>query len=135
MVVQSRPSTAGVMRVLLVVLSCYGLAYAQSFPSGLSYDFNIPTLSADCRTALNKTVQCSWMLPAFDVESLELTKDNLTTICTPKCRSSLRSSRASMKAACPVSDNQIVLDDIAYPATETIDRLTDLYEKLCLKDS
>lgn len=135
MVVQGRPSTAVVMRVLLVALSCYGLVYTQSFPSGLSYDFDIPTLSADCRTALNETVQCSWMLPATDVESLELTKDNLTTICTPECRSSLKSSRASIRSVCPVSDNQIVVDDIAYPATETIDRLTDLYEKICLKDS
>ncbi|GAB1728898.1 hypothetical protein NU195Hw_g8908t1 [Hortaea werneckii] len=74
------------------------------------------------------------MLPAQDLDSSELADDNLTTICTNDCRASLQSAATSIRSACPLSDNQIVVDDIAYPATETIDRLTDLFDKICLRD-
>jgi len=75
------------------------------------------------------------MLPATDQDSLELTSENLTTICTAECRPTLSSVRASVESTCPVSDNNIVVNGIAYPATEAIDRLVDLYDKLCLKDT
>jgi hypothetical protein len=127
-------ATTAIMRRVFIASICAALVHSQSFPNGFSYDFDIPTLSGSCQAALNETVQCSWMLPLNDLEGLELSKDNLTTICTSDCRSSLKAVAKSVRSACPVSSNHIVVDDIAYPATETIDRLTDLYDKICLKD-
>lgn len=122
------------MRRLLAVFSFSASVRSQSFPNGFHYDFDIPSLSQTCQEALSETVQCSWMLPAQDLDSSELADDNLTTICTNDCRASLQSAATSIRSACPLSDNQIVVDDIAYPATETIDRLTDLFDKICLRD-
>ncbi|KAF2723823.1 carbohydrate-binding module family 50 protein [Polychaeton citri CBS 116435] len=117
-------------------LSLLALSQAQSFPEGYSYDFSsIPTLTPGCQDALNTTVQCSWLLPTYDLDSIDLTSENLTTVCTTSCSDSLSSTRKTIDSACPISSNQIVVEDIAYPATETIDRLIDTYSKLCLKES
>lgn len=123
------------LRRLFSVAACLSLVHSQSFPDGPGYDFDIPTLSDECQEALNHTVQCSWLLPLNDVESLELSSSNLTTVCTEECQSTLKSTRSSINAACPPSNNQIVVDGIAYPATETIERLLHLYDKMCLKDA
>lgn len=123
------------MYFLLLSLVYSHHARSQSFSNGFYYDHNMPSLSSSCQSALNETVQCHWMLPATDQDSLELTSENLTSICTADCSSTLKSTRASIASACPNSSNSVVVNGIAYPATETIDRLADLYSKLCLRDA
>jgi hypothetical protein len=125
------------MRLLCRVSSLlFSLAYGQRFSEGISYDFaNVENLSDACRSALDITVECHWLLPTFDLEPIDLTSDNLTAICTNECSESLASTRRSIESACPSNSDIIVVDNVAYPATTTIDNLISTNDKLCLKDA
>lgn len=113
----------------------FSLAYGQRFSEGVSYDFaGVVTLSDGCQAALDLTVECHWLLPTFGLEPIDLTSENLTAICTKECSQSLASIRSSIESACSDNSDVIVVNDIAYPATTTIDSLIGTKGQLCLKD-
>lgn len=112
------------------------LAYGQRFSEGISYDFaGIETLNDGCKASLNLTVGCHWLLPTFGLEPIDLTSENLTAICTKECSESLASIRSSIESACSTESDVVVVDNIAYPATTTIDSLISTNDQLCLKDT
>lgn len=124
------------MRALYGWLNFYLLLLVdgQTFSNGFSYDTNISTLDTACKKALNKSVECSWLLPAYAAEYMDLSTQNLSTICTSGCWTSLTQSRKTIESACPVSSNYIDIEDTSYPATQRIDTLMDTYNKTCLLD-
>lgn len=111
------------------------IAAAQRFPNGFAYDSDISTLTPACQSALNRTVDCSWLLTLYQVDSVDLSTQNLTTICTDDCYSSLTATRDVIKSACPTSSNHIYGDGASSPATQRIDSLIDTYNKTCLRDT
>lgn len=120
----------------LVGLSVYlaALVAAQRFPDGFAFDSDISTLTPTCQSGLNRTVDCSWLLALYEVDSVDLSLQNLTAICTDACYSSLEDTRSVIKSACPTPANYISSDGTSYPATQRINSLLDTYNKTCLRD-
>lgn len=108
------------------------LVDGQTFSNGFAYDTNISTLETPCQKTLNESVDCSWLLPAYAAEEMDLSTQNLSTICTSSCWASLAQTRKTIESACPVSSNYIDIDGTSYPATQRIDALMDTYNKTCL---
>jgi hypothetical protein len=124
------------MYFCLVGLSIYlpALVAAQRFPNGFAFDSDITTLTPTCQSALNGTVNCSWLLALYEVDSVDLSLQNLTAICTDTCYSSLEDTRSVIESACPTPANYISSEGTSYPATQRIDSLLDTYNKTCLID-
>lgn len=110
------------------------LVAAQRFPNDLVFDSDISTLTPTCQSALNRTVDYCWLLAVYGAESVDLSSQNLTTICTDDCYGSLEDTRSEIKSACPTPKNYIKCDGTSHPATQLVDHLLDTYNKTCLRD-
>ncbi|KAF5011761.1 hypothetical protein FDECE_2128 [Fusarium decemcellulare] len=124
--------------IFATLLGCMlGYAVAQQFADDDEYyESSEDHFTLECRTALNSTLDCSWLLGDYDSGELpDLSNEQLKSICTPKCADSLPKVQKKIHAACPYKNNKIKFEDGQYvAATITVDRLVDSHQKLCFKD-
>ncbi|KAK4032564.1 hypothetical protein C8A01DRAFT_20367 [Parachaetomium inaequale] len=85
-----------------------------------------PGISPACLTALNTTVDCSWLLAeSAENQQPRLNAGDLTALCTPSCLPSLNNAKATIQAACTLATDAITLDTGTYPATYLVDLVVD----------
>ncbi|KAH8909866.1 hypothetical protein BR93DRAFT_423031 [Coniochaeta sp. PMI_546] len=108
---------------------------AQTFP-GYQLPNIWPGISPVCQAALNTTVQCSKLLPqsAEGMRFPRLNAQNLTTLCTAACLSSLNSARQTIQAACTLATDVIPLNSGTFPATYLVDLFAYAYGINCHLD-
>ena len=97
----------------LVFVKC---TKAQQFTDLPLYNV-YPGVSDACTNALNTTVtNCPGFLGVVSVNNPRLNSNQLQTLCTTSCRSSLTSARQTIAQGCTnTSADIIVYDNIAYP--------------------
>lgn len=124
------------MQVILGILFIFllGSATAQQF-SDYPYDYDIDSFTPECKKALNETLQCSSLLAFIEADNIELTKNDLTELCTAECHGSLFRVQKNIQKACPVSTNTIEFTggDIS-TAQERINSFLDTFTRTCVKD-
>ncbi|CZT52812.1 uncharacterized protein RSE6_14192 [Rhynchosporium secalis] len=118
--------------VFIFLLSAF--AYGQQF-TDLPLPASWPGISDLCFNALNSTVSCPAFLGVVSVDNERLNAEQLTSLCTASCLSSLNSVRQTIIGGCKAADDKILLDDIVYPATYIVDRFIYTYDLACRKDS
>lgn len=99
--------------LLLGLLNVF--AYAQQFEDivmGLDY----PGVSENCAEALNTTMPgCPSFLIRVSVDNPRLNSDQLTNLCTSRCRSSMTSVRQVIASTCNKNTDVVNIDDVIWP--------------------
>lgn len=124
------------MQAMLGIIFAFllGTTIAQQF-SDYFYDYDIDTYTAECKIVLNETLQCSSLLGFIESDNIELSKDELTELCTEECRDSLAQARKNILEACPVSTNKVEFEDGQVgTAQDRINIFLDQFSKTCLAD-
>ncbi|KAK3682791.1 hypothetical protein B0T22DRAFT_484813 [Podospora appendiculata] len=95
-----------------------------------------PGLSTACVLALNTTVQCSNLLPLSAENNIpRLNAQDLASLCTSTCLTSLNSARTAIQSACTLATDVIPLDWGTYPATFLVDLFLYTYGLNCRRDA
>ncbi|CDM37952.1 hypothetical protein DTO013E5_10197 [Penicillium roqueforti] len=108
-------------------------ALAQQ-PAGIRGFTSYPGLTDGCKEALSTNVSCPAFLPVVSPDNSLLDGDQVDELCVDTCYSSLKSARATIKAACSETTDVIVVEDVAYPATFIADKYMLTYDISCRKD-
>ncbi|KAK2764377.1 hypothetical protein FQN54_009071 [Arachnomyces sp. PD_36] len=106
-------------------------AAAQLFSDGSGFNANYPGISDDCKEALNRTVACDSFLADGPDNYVQLSTEELDKICVPDCPDALEEFRSHAEEKCSAESDIIVIDDIAYPATYTVEKLLYNYNVTC----
>ena len=100
----------------------------------LSIDVDFPGLSTSCKSAMNSTVKCDGLLVEVMQEAISLSPENLISICVNSCALSLQTAQDNIASACSAATDVIVLGDLAYTATYSLNELKFTYNVTCQKD-
>lgn len=84
-----------------------------------------------CATALMASISCNETITLMGISPIVLLND-LPTVCTPECTSSLVSYRANVVSAC--QKFAITSNNVTYPPTYILDSISGPYNTQCLQD-
>ncbi|GAW18021.1 hypothetical protein ANO14919_074900 [Xylariales sp. No.14919] len=123
--------------------SAFGLLFSFLAGSVDAQQFNdtfmgidYPGVSPACVSALNTTVLgCPSFLISISVDNPRLNSEQLSSLCTSGCRSSLEDTRKIIASACNQTSDVFTLNHVTWPVTYIIDRFLFTQTLSCRKDS
>ena len=93
----------------------------------------VHSLTSMCRASFNTSVQCDPKLAEIAFSGFLGSDEDLESVCTRQCLTSLQKFRDQQKAACSPSD-VITAGGLPYPATFGVDQLLLTYNLTCKRD-
>ncbi|KAB5511429.1 hypothetical protein GE09DRAFT_982082 [Coniochaeta sp. 2T2.1] len=116
-----------VLTVISAILAWSSLSHVTTVNAQTFDDYPVssewPGISTTCATALNTTVQCSGLLPlSAENNQPRLNAENLTSLCTASCLTSLNNAKQTIQASCTLATDVITLDTGTFPGMFAIPR-------------
>ncbi|KAK4505309.1 hypothetical protein PRZ48_003272 [Zasmidium cellare] len=128
--------TAAIIALLLAISPGPGSVSAQQF-NGMYRPVSFPGITHSCFSALNSTLDCSFLLwEASYREPVLAAQNHSDLICTTSCLESLFAAQKAAAKAC-ISDTDVIWDNhltVATPAKWIIDRLLYNFNESCVVD-
>ncbi|OTB16721.1 carbohydrate-binding module family 50 protein [Daldinia sp. EC12] len=108
--------------------------YSQQFED-ITLGLDYPGISDACSDALNTTVsKCPGFLVSVSIDNPRLNPEQLSSLCTSDCRTSLTNARKTIASGCNQKSDTLTLDGVVWPATYVIDRFLYTRDISCRKD-
>ncbi|OCK74384.1 carbohydrate-binding module family 50 protein [Lepidopterella palustris CBS 459.81] len=122
--------------LIYVTFLALGFRYVRSQQlQGASTYMAYHQLSPSCQDALNTSVACPFGLGSLASDGGMIDSDGTTALCVDSCHSSLLSAQSTIAEACTSTDDIVVFNDVAYPATFFVDNYLLAYSMACRTDS
>ncbi|KAK6950779.1 hypothetical protein Daesc_007304 [Daldinia eschscholtzii] len=91
--------------------------YSQQFED-ITLGLDYPGISDACIDALNTTVsKCPGFLVSVSIDNPRLNSEQLSSLCTSDCRTSLTNARKTIASGCNQKSDTLTLDGVVWPAS------------------